>query len=107
MVDHTAHIAALKSRRAELTQELREIEDALDDEPSKDWEDRSAERQGDEVLQAKGTQDLDELRRIDAALARVEAGEYGYCAKCGDEISQERLDAVPETPFCGPCAQAL
>ena len=96
--------AILKARRAELVGELTEIEDALDDEPPKDWEDRAAERQGDEVLEALGTQDLAELRRIDAALARIADGTYGTCVKCGGEISAERLAVLPDTPFCKACA---
>jgi RNA polymerase-binding transcription factor DksA len=46
-----------------------------------------------------------EMDRIRAALARIEAGEYGYCVKCGKEISTERLDVLPATPFCRDCAR--
>ncbi len=98
------HHAALRARRAELLGDLAEIEDALDDEPPKDWEDRASERQGDEVLEAMGHHDLAELRRIDAALARVEAGTYGICVTCGGEISEARLAVLPATPFCKACA---
>jgi RNA polymerase-binding transcription factor DksA len=101
---HARLIARLKARRAELTMDLSKIEDALDDPAPKDWEDRAAERQGDEVLEALGAHDADELRRIDAALARAEAGDYGNCTKCGDAISVNRLESLPETPFCASCA---
>ncbi len=104
MTDHTALIDRLKSRRAELLEDLDEIEDALDDPAPKDWEDQASERQGDEVLSSLGQHDAEEIRRIDAALARAEAGDYGICVKCGNDISAERLDAVPETPFCKACA---
>jgi len=96
--------ARLEARRAELTGELKRIEDQLDDEPSKDWEDRAAERQGDEVLEAMGQHDLTELRAIDAALARMDDGSYGTCATCGGEISPERLAAVPTAALCRTCA---
>ena len=104
MTDTATLIQRLTDRRAALLKDLDQIEDALDDEPSKDWEDRAAERQGDEVLEAMGHHDQEELRRIDAALARHAAGEYGACVKCGEDIAPERLDAVPETPFCAKCA---
>ena len=104
MPDHTALIDRLKARRAELVADIEEIADALDDPAPKDWEDQASERQGDEVLAALGEHDRDEVRRIDAALARAEKGEYGICVKCGNDISPERLDAVPETPFCKTCA---
>jgi RNA polymerase-binding transcription factor DksA len=95
----------LLARRAELTAHLHEVEDQLDEPPSKDWEDRSAERQGDEVLEALGAQELAEVRQIDAALARVEAGTYGECVKCGGEIATARLQLLPATPLCAGCAK--
>ena len=45
-----------------------------------------------------------ELRRIEAALKRWEEGEYGYCAECGEEIAEKRLDLDPATPLCIDCA---
>lgn len=104
MPDTAILIKRLTERRAAILNELDRIEDALDDTPPKDWEDRAAERQGDEVLEAMGHHDMDELRRIDAALTRYASGDYGACVKCGEDIATERLDAVPETPFCASCA---
>ena len=94
----------LLARRKELLSDLEHIEDDLDEPAAKDWEDRATERQGDEVLEALGEQDLHELRQIEAALTRVEEGEYGYCVTCGNEISPERLEVLPATPFCKTCA---
>ena len=68
MIDAARFAHALKARRAALSKEVLAIEDALDDPPSKDWEDRAAERQGDEVLEARGTQDLSELTRDDTIM---------------------------------------
>nr|NIR61407.1 TraR/DksA family transcriptional regulator [Gammaproteobacteria bacterium] len=45
-----------------------------------------------------------ELRRIAAALARMEEGEYGYCVECGEEIAVRRLELDPATPLCINCA---
>lgn len=94
----------LIARRAELIAEMGEIEAALDAPAPTDWEDRSVERQDDEVLEAKGQFDLTELRAIDAALARIDSGDYGYCAKCGEEIAPARLEAVPTAALCVSCA---
>ena len=104
MPDHAAARASLTARRRELTQDLAEIEDALDDPAPKDWEDAAVERQGDEVLEALGSHDLAELRQIDAALARIEAGTYGTCVRCGNDIAEARLLALPATPLCIRCA---
>lgn len=50
----------------------------------------------------------DKLGEIDAALTRIEEGEYGICQVCGREIADKRLEAVPATRFCrehaGPSA---
>ncbi|PWJ22361.1 TraR/DksA family transcriptional regulator [Jannaschia seohaensis] len=94
----------LLARRQELTGDLARIEDQLDDPAPKDWEDAASERQGDEVLEALGEHDRRELRAIDAALARIADGTYGTCAKCGGEITPERLEAVPTAVFCRTCA---
>lgn len=102
-MDMTQQRKILMDRRAEITGDLRDIEDKLDDPMPKDWEDRASERQGDEVLEALGNTELEELRRIDAALARIEDGSYGICPKCGEAISDERLDAVPEAALCKRC----
>lgn len=40
------------------------------------------------------------LSEIDAALERIEQGEYGVCEVCGRQIADERLEAVPATRFC-------
>ncbi len=45
-----------------------------------------------------------ELLRIDAALARIEDGEFGYCAECGEEIARARLETDPTIARCVGCA---
>lgn len=45
-----------------------------------------------------------ELRRTDAALERLEEGDYGYCVDCGEEIEAKRLDVDPAAPRCAGCA---
>ncbi len=103
-MDITTQEQALRARRAELTAHLEKVEDQLDETPSKDWEDRSVERQGDEVLEALGLSELNELKRIDAALARIAAGTYGECLQCGEPISEARLALLPDAALCKTCA---
>ena len=43
------------------------------------------------------------LGAIDAAIARLGAGVYGTCARCGDEIPIARLHAVPFAQYCVDC----
>jgi DnaK suppressor protein len=44
------------------------------------------------------------LQRIEAALARIEAGSYGDCVECGEPIAPRRLELDPSTPLCIGCA---
>ncbi len=46
-----------------------------------------------------------ELQRIDAALARLAEGEYGFCVNCGEEIAARRLELDPAVPICVDCAE--
>jgi len=48
---------------------------------------------------------IDETHRIDAALARMEMDEFGYCMTCGDEIEKKRLELDPAIPICVGCAK--
>lgn len=45
-----------------------------------------------------------EKDRVEAALLRLESGEYGYCAVCGDEIGLKRLEFDPAANTCIHCA---
>ena len=49
----------------------------------------------------------DHLTAIDSALARLDAGTYGYCERCGQPIPPERLAARPTATQCVACASAV
>jgi DnaK suppressor protein len=46
------------------------------------------------------------LGEVRAALGRIEAGIYGACIDCDEQISPKRLAALPWTPTCIVCRQA-
>ncbi len=46
------------------------------------------------------------LNKINEALGRLEAGSYGLCFECGEEISQARLRALPFAVRCKDCEEA-
>lgn len=107
MANHTdwsRQAEALTARRIELQERLGRLEHDLDEPKSKDDEERSVERETDEVLEDLGAAGLREIGAIDKALERIEAGTYGTCQRCGEDISPERLDAVPTTGVCRNCA---
>lgn len=47
-----------------------------------------------------------QLTDVDAALKRLDDGTYGACARCGADISPERLDARPASILCVDCKSA-
>lgn len=46
-----------------------------------------------------------QLQNVHSALEKIKKGTYGTCEKCGKEIPEERLLAVPEARFCATCAE--
>lgn len=47
------------------------------------------------------------LKRINAALERIEEGTYGFCVESGDEIEEKRLENQPWTEYCLEVAEEL
>jgi DnaK suppressor protein len=54
---------------------------------------------------------IDELEssrdNVDAAIARMDAGTYGKCERCGRDIPFERLEAIPTAALCVNCKQLV
>ena len=45
----------------------------------------------------------DTLSDVEQALARMDAGTYGTCERCGQPIAEERLEALPAARLCMSC----
>jgi DnaK suppressor protein len=45
------------------------------------------------------------ITKIREALMRIEEGDFGVCERCGEEISDKRLEARPVTTLCINCKQ--
>jgi len=43
------------------------------------------------------------IKKINEMLAKIDAGEYGYCDNCGVEIGLDRLEARPTATLCIDC----
>jgi RNA polymerase-binding transcription factor DksA len=50
---------------------------------------------------------LDRAAALAEAMNRIDAGTYGICVACGEEISQRRLAAVPEALNCTRCQEEV
>ncbi len=98
----------LVERKNEIVAELGDTEDILKpvelDQSRFGRISRMGEMQEHEMAMAVHRREQAELRRIEKALARIEADEYGDCVSCGEEIGPARLEVDPAVPTCIECA---
>lgn len=104
MSSHENEKARLIARKTELQARVAKSEAELDQPGDPDIEEQASARQSDEAIEGVEAAALDEIRKIDAALARISAGVFGACVTCGEPISSERLEAVPHAAQCRDCA---
>jgi DnaK suppressor protein len=98
--------AALEAEAAELRQKLADLgfgeAGGLDfDQNFADSSQVTAERGEVEALAAKLRESLAEVQR---ALAKIDEGTYGTCERCGQQIAEARLEAMPSARYCINCA---
>src|SRR5690606_37031607 len=74
-------------------------------EQARDMEDDSFSNLIVDLNLAEIERDAQELRRIDAALRRVQEGRYGLCVDCGAVIPTARLEAEPTALRCVRCQE--
>lgn len=91
----------LESRLQSITRDVRHEDNPL----SGDWEEQAVQRENEEVIDALGNETRRELQQVKQALARIESGDYPYCADCGNEIQEARLELLPYTSLCVSCAE--
>ncbi len=65
---------------------------------------RMGEMQEHEMAMAVHRREQAELKRIEKALERLEADEFGECVSCGEEITPGRLEVDPAVSTCIDCA---
>jgi DnaK suppressor protein len=61
--------------------------------------------QAQAMAQASGRRREMMLRKISAALARLDNGEYGLCQSCEEPIHRKRLELDPTALLCIQCAK--
>ena len=70
-------------------------------------EDQAAQAHDQFVATHQETIAGQKLQDIDAALARLKTGEYGFCQECDEPISGKRLHAIPWASRCVACQEEL
>lgn len=74
--------------------------------PSERSDDSSAQVATERELEsAIGEHEAQELTRVNAALARIDAGTYGECIDCSKNIAAQRLQASPDVSRCIACQE--
>jgi len=104
MPDMQAARARLEAQLAELEGRLQRIESDLAEPADPDSSERAVQMEGGEALEAQAAIVSQEITSVRRALGRIADGTYGTCAKCGEEISANRLAARPEASLCIACA---
>jgi RNA polymerase-binding transcription factor DksA len=96
----------LLQREAQLRRELQEMQQRCAGErfaevagEVADSEDAALAELVAETNQAEIGRDAAELREVQQALGRLEAGSYGICQRCGEPIERGRLDVFPAAKY--------
>lgn len=98
----------LLAKREELLRTIARTEQegrSADDDPTVDLADKAANSYTKEFLFGQTDNDRLTLQLVNEALLRIEAGTYGQCLDCEEDMQQRRLEAVPWARFCRACQE--
>ena len=96
-----ARLAVLRRRVQKVQNDLARKSNPL----GHDSEENAQIFENDEVLEGLETEGIEQIGVLEAALARIDAGTYGFCADCGKRIAVARLKALPHAARCFECAE--
>lgn len=91
---------------ASLTAQSNDLKKLVHDGDSGDVVDIASDAVDRALLGSLNAQDSARLKAIDNALDKIRQGKYGICIKCGKEIPQARLKALPYAVMCISCTEA-
>ena len=108
-----AEIEQFRQKLLSLRTELQKLEEsskeaAMSLEPDQSALDRLSRRdamQAELLAQEPARRRQRQLGKIEGALRRIEAGEYGNCFICSEEIDIQRLSADPTCTRCPNCVE--
>jgi len=99
---------SLREQQGELARAMdkaqKEIRAIADSGPG-DVVDDSRDNASKEAVFASYSQSRTQLRKVELALDRISAGEFGVCAACDGAISLKRLQALPWASKCIECQE--
>lgn len=105
-----AYKQRLRAKEQELVSSIAKIEvdgrEAVEPE-TQDLADKADGTYIKESLFQQSDSDRAILGLVQAALKRVEKGEFGKCVECGQPVEKKRLEAVPWARHCIRCQKLL
>jgi DnaK suppressor protein len=83
------------------------LEMAAADDGVKDVADQSVKDVSQEIEYRLSERESQLVADIDQALLRLDEGSYGVCARCGKDIPERRLDALPTARYDAECQSLI
>lgn len=105
MIDFTQIKAELLEKKEELTHRLSKIKAESNTPLNQSSKERAMEIKENDVTSGLEREGREELIQVDYCLEKIEAGDYGHCEDCGENIPLKRLQAIPFTPYCINCCE--
>ncbi len=94
----------LEQQKAVLTERVDKIKADVMRGLDADSKEQATQLENRQVLEALANDATEELKKVKAALQRLEDGSYGICIRCSNEIDKRRLQARPHASRCMACA---
>ena len=109
--DRLAHFRkALLDKRRQLEDEVGRSAlygKGQEDDSIKDLGDQATTAYTREFLFELGNGDRRLLKEVVTALRKLDEGGFGECERCGEPISEKRLEALPFARYCIECQRAV
>jgi len=95
----------LEEMKRELSQDIDRTVHTMQDEATifADPNDRASQESDMSLELRNRDRERKLIKKIDETIARIDAGEYGYCDSCGVEIGLKRLEVRPTATLCIDC----
>jgi len=98
----------LLQRKDEMTQMLsKSTHEKVSDGQVQDTADEALSITMEALQNSLQQSEIDELRMIDDAIARIDKGEFGFCIDCEEHISEKRLEHYPYAARCVVCQESF
>ena len=104
--DKSQQTEKLHQLEAEYRKRIEAIDHDLSQKAEADFAEQATQQENADVLRSLKLEAEIEHRRVQAALARADKGNYGECTRCGEPVEPARLEAMPQAENCVRCANA-